>query len=259
MKKMILGLLLVMALASCTNYGKKVKIEGTKAEIYYKGDGVTEADAKKTGEFLKGVSLFSSGKEASLQLTKEGDVYTIRMVYDKDVADTLKGLEDAFKLIAAQASKDIFGGKKVNIALANKTFKDFKTIPFDEAVARSLDEPAAPANGLSGLTKEDFENDSAGGVDFYWKGISDDESKNIADYIVQNGSFSGGTAEIYMTKENGRYILRFPVVEASRTDPVILEKIGVVAKQIKDNLFADVPYSFYMTDETLSTVKAWDY
>jgi hypothetical protein len=76
---------------------------------------------------------------------------------------------------------------------------------------------------------------------------------------VQNGSFSGGTAEIYMTKENGRYILRFPVVEASRTDPVILEKIGLVSKQIKDNLFADVPYSFYMTDETLGTVKAWDY
>jgi len=259
MKKLLLGLLVVMALGACSNYGKKVKVEGTNAEIYYKGDGVTEDDAKKTGEFLKGVSLFSSGKDASLQLTREGDVYTIRMVYDKKVADTLKGLDDAFKLIAAQASKDVFGGKKVNIALANKSFKDYKTIAFDEAVAKSLEEPATPTDAGTVLTKEDFDHDSAGDVDFYWKGISDEESKTIADYIVQNGSFSGGTAEIYMTKENGRYIIRFPVIESAQNDPTVIAKIGEVSKQIKDNLFADAAYSFYMTDINFKTIKTWDY
>ena len=61
MKKIMLSLLVVVALTACSNHGKKVKIEGTKAEVYYKGDGVTEDDAKKTGEFLKSVSLFNSG------------------------------------------------------------------------------------------------------------------------------------------------------------------------------------------------------
>lgn len=259
MKKIILSLLVVVALTACTNYGKKIKVEGTKAEIYYKGDGVTEDDAKKTGEFLKEASLFNAGKEASIQLTKEGEVFTIRLVYDKEVADTMKGIEDAFKIIGAQASKDVFGGKKVNIALANKSFKDYKTIPYDEAVAKSLEAPAPTEQNGTVLTKEDFDHDSAGDVNFYWKGISDDESKTIADYIVKNGSFSGGTAELYMTKEGDRYMIRFPVVEASRTDPSILAELEKVSKQIKDNLFADIPFSFYMTDERLNSVKAWDY
>ncbi len=259
MKKIILSLLVVVALTACTNYGKKVKVEGTKAEVYYKGDGVTEDQAKKTGEFLKSASFFDSGKEASIQITKEGEVFTIRLVYDKEVADTMKGIEDAFKIIGAQASKDVFGGKKVNIALANKSFKDYKTIPYDEAVAKSLEAPAPIEQTGTVLTKEDFDHDSAGDVNFYWKGISDDESKTIADYIVKNGSFSGGTAELYMTKEGDRYMIRFPVVEASRTDPAILAELEKVSKQIKDNLFADVAFSFYMTDERLNTVKAWDY
>jgi hypothetical protein len=258
MKKIILSLLVVVSLTACTNHGKKVKVEGTKAEVYYKGDGVTEDDAKKTGEFLKSASLFNSGKGASVQITKEGEEYTIRLVYDKDVADTLKGLEDAFKLIGAQASKEVFGGKKVNIALANKSFKDYKTIPYDEAVAKSLEAPTT-TEGDNVLSKEDFEHDTAGGVDFYWHGISDDESKKIADYIVQNGSFSGGTAELYMTKAGDRYLIRFPVVESSRTDATIIAKLDEVSKQIKDNVFPDAPFSFYMTDEKNNTVKAWDY
>ncbi len=258
MKKIILSLLVVVSLTACTNYGKKVKVEGTKAEVYYKGEGVTEDDAKKTGEFLKSASLFNSGKGASVQITKEGEEYTIRLVYDKAVADTLKGIDEAFKLIAAQASKEVFGGKKVNIALANKSFKDFKTIPYDEAVAKSLETPTT-TDGETVLTKADFDHDSAGDIDFYWKGISDEESKTIADYIVQNGSFAGGTAELYMTKEGDRYLIRFPVIESARTDATIISKLGEVSKQIKDNVFADAPFSFYMTDERYNTIKAWDY
>lgn len=259
MKKIMLSLLVAVALTACTNYGKKIKVEGTKAEVYYKGDGVTADDAKKTGKFLKDASLLNSDKEASIQISKEGEEYTIRFVYDKAMYDTLKGVEDVFKMIGAKASKEVFGGKKVNIALANKSFKDFKTIPYDEAVAKALEAPAPPADGETVITKADFDHDSAGGVDFYWKGISDEESKTIADYIVQNGSFSGGTAELYMTKDGDRMMIRFPVIESSRTDPAIIAELEKVSKQIKDNVFADVPFSFYMTDERLNTVKAWDY
>ena len=248
-------MLVTLALAACSNFGKKIKVEGTKGEVYYKGDGVTEADAKKTGEFLK-EEFFSSGKEASVQITKEGEEFTIRFVYNKSVYDTLKGVDEAFKIIGAKASKEIFGGKKVNIALANSSFKDFKTIPYDEATAKALEAP--PLNETT-LTKEDFDHDSMSGVDFYWKGVSDDESKTIAEYIVKNGSFNGGSAEIYMTKEGDRFILSYPMIESARTNPEYITALDKVSKEIKDNLFADIPYTFRMTDERMNTVKAWDY
>lgn len=256
----LLALLVTVVLAACTNHGKKIKVEGTKGEVYYKGDGVTEEDAKKTGEFLK-TAYLKPEKAASIQLTRDGDEYTLRFVYNKAVYDSLQGqgIDDQFKLLAAKASKEIFGGKKVKIALADDHFKDFKTIAWDEDVAKSLENPPPTTNNNVATSKEEFDHDTAGGVDFYWKGISDEESKRIADYIVLNGAFEGGTAEIYMTKEAGRYILRFPMIKSARTDPTYLAEVDKVSKQIKDNLFADVPYSFYVTDEMLATVKAWDY
>ncbi len=256
MKKITLILLVALSLAACTNHGKKIEVPGTKAEIYYKGDGVTEDDAKKTGEFLKESDIFSAGNKASIQLTKEGEEYTIRFVYDKSVYDTLKGVDDVFKIIGAKASKEVFGGKKVNIALANKSFKDFKTIPYDEATAKALE---APAEDETVLSKDDFDHDTAGGVNFYWKGITDDESKAIADYIVKNGAFAGGKSEIYMTKDGDRYILRFPVKSSAIEDPSYVTTLDKVVKEIKDNVFAEMPFSFFATDTNMATLKAWEY
>jgi len=257
MKQLILVCLLAAGLLSCADYGKKVKIEGTKAEIYYKGDGVTEADAKKVGDFLK-TNFITSDKAASMQLTKEGDAFTVRFVYDKAMYDSVKGIDEEFKLIAAKISKDVFDGKKVNIALANDAFEDFKTIPFDEAVAKSLDAPP-PSSDNASSSKEGFDHDTAGGVTFYWKGITDDESKTIADYIVKNGSFSGGAAEIYMTKDGERYVLRFPVTETAGKDPSYLSKVEEVAQQIKENVFASTPYTFIVMDVQGTTIKSWEY
>lgn len=257
MKQLMLCLLAAITLTACTDNGKKIKVEGTKGEVYYKGDGVTEDDAKKAGQFLK-ENYFTADKGATVQLTKDADAYTVRFVYDKSVFDTLKGVEDAFKMIGVQMSKEVFAGKKVNIALADRHMKDFKSIPYDEATAKSMETPPAENTGAV-LTKADFEHEKMADVDFFWKGISDDESKTIADYIVKNGSFSGGTAEIYMTKEAGRYILRFPVIASARADEAVLSQLDKVTKLIKDDLFADVPFSFYMTDENYNTVKAWDY
>ena len=212
MKKVILAIVIAASLASCSDYGKKVKVDGTNTEIYYKGDGVTESDAKKTGDFLK-KEFIQDDKKASIQITKEGEVYTMRFVYDKKVADTLKQLDDIFKLLAAKASKDVFGGKKVNVALADDGFKDFKTIPYDESVLKMLDAPPTATIDLS-----TYDHDSMGGVKFFWKGLSDDESKAIAEYIVKNGAFAGGHSEIYMTKEGDRTILKFPITASSKYD-----------------------------------------
>ncbi len=257
MKKILLGLLILTTFVACSNYGKKVKIEGTKGEVYYKGDGVNEDDAKKIGAFLKQENFFTDSKGASVQITKEGEAYTLRFVYDKDVYDTLKGAENLFKQFAIKASKEVLGGKKVNIALANKTFKDYKNIAFDENLAKELDAPTDQTGTVQ--SKADFKHKEVDDVDYYWYGIPDEEAKMIYDYITTNGEFRGGAAELYITQDNGRYLIRFPMIESARTDPATLALLEKVSRQIKDNVFKETPYSFYATDEQLNVVKAYDY
>lgn len=245
---------IAVVFSSCNDYGKKIKVEGTKGEVYYKGDGVTEADAKKTGDVIKPF-LFGGDKTASTQIMKDGDGYILRIVYIKAVYDTLKGADDAFKIMGAKVSKEVFGGKKVNIALTDDQFKEYKTIPYDPAVAKNLENPEA----LNDDAQATYKHDTAGGVAFFWKDISDEESKKIADYIVKNGAFAGGTSQIYITKEGDRYMLKFPIQEQYSSDTASLAAIAKVSKEIKDNVFANIPYSFAITDKYLATVKQWDY
>jgi hypothetical protein len=262
MKKIILPLIILFlftaGLTSCNNYGKKVEIEGTKAEVFYKG-GVTEAEAKKTGNFLKETGFIGNEKEASVQLVKENGGYTVRFVYNKDYYDKTPGLEDFFKTYGARISKDIFDGKKVNIALADKQFKDYKTIPYYKDAVNDEDAAKNEKDTNGSFNKSDFDHDTRGDVTFYWKGVSDKESKAIADYVVETGAFSGGTSEIYITKESGRYLLKFPVKEGYRNDESTIAQIEKVSKQIKENVFPNDPYSFQITDERLHATKSFDY
>ncbi|MES1215540.1 MAG: hypothetical protein ABUT20_08485 [Bacteroidota bacterium] len=136
-----IALLLSFGLMACSNYGKKVAVSGTKAEVYYKGDGVTKDEAIKVGNFLKETGFFSNDKEASAQLVKEGDDYVVRFVYDKEYYEKTKGLDAIFQLFGAKMSKDLFDNKKVNIALADKYFKDYKSIPYSETAASDPEKP----------------------------------------------------------------------------------------------------------------------
>jgi len=261
MKPIILALLISIALTACTNYGKKVTMEGTKGEVFYKGEGVNEADAKKLCKYLKDdISYFGSDKKLSVQLMKsKGEGYDIRFVVDEKKLNESPESIVAFGQIGAALSAYLYNDKPVNIFLTDDHFKTIKSIPFDEAKVKALKEPA-PVKDDFVFDKGDFDHDEAGGINFYWtKDISDEESKTIADYIVKNGAFAGGSSEIYMTKDNDRIILRFPVMESARTDEDYLAKVEKVTKEIKDNVFANASFSFYVTDENLHTVKSWDY
>ncbi|HMG67389.1 MAG TPA: hypothetical protein VK588_06880 [Chitinophagaceae bacterium] len=239
-----------LVLLSCSNYGKKINIEGTKGEIYYK-DGATENDAKKVGDFLKADGFIGNVKGASVQVSKQADDYLLRFVYDKDYYEKTPGIEGFFKDYGVRMSKELFSGRRVDISLADKYFKDFKSIPYDSNAAKG-----SPGGGF---TKDDFNHETVGDVNFYWKDISSDESKTIINYISQNGTFSGGTAEIYMTKQGDRIVLKFPVKEEYQNDAATIAQVEKVSKEIKDNVFANEPYSFQMTDAQLSSLRSFDY
>lgn len=66
-------------------YGKKYKVND-KDNVYYKGDGVTENDAKKVGEFLTSYGYFGTETESSVQIKAEENSkdIEIRFVVKKD-------------------------------------------------------------------------------------------------------------------------------------------------------------------------------
>jgi hypothetical protein len=146
MKSILLSLLVAVSLAACTDYGKKVTIEGTKGEVYYKGDGVTEADAKKLCTYLKDViKYFDADKRQSVQLTKsKGDGYDLRFVVDEKKLNESPKAADAFGQIGAAISVDLFDNKPINVFLTDDHFKTIKSIPFDEEVVKKLKEKMNP-------------------------------------------------------------------------------------------------------------------
>jgi hypothetical protein len=74
----ILLLCFAILFASCNEYGKKIKISDY-TEVYIKGDSVSEADARKFGNYLDTTYKDSKNKK-SFQITKDSGQYVIRMV-----------------------------------------------------------------------------------------------------------------------------------------------------------------------------------
>jgi hypothetical protein len=114
-------------LSSCdlfTNHGKKVAFG--KNEVYYKGDGVTEVQAQKLGEYLEEKEYFDKKNAKSIQLTKDEDDYLVHFVVDE------KKITNDARLnwwkLQYDLSKDVFDDKPVRIALANEKLEDLEVL-----------------------------------------------------------------------------------------------------------------------------------
>lgn len=140
MKNKLLLLLLVFSFFACTHYGKKVSVEGSKGEVYYKGEGITKEDAVKLGNYLKNeIPYFDNERRKSIQLMKAKDEgYEIRFAVDKKKLEESPEAIDAFGQIGAALSIDVYNNEPVNIFLTDTKFKDFKSIPFDKELAKKL-------------------------------------------------------------------------------------------------------------------------
>jgi hypothetical protein len=191
MKKMLLLLLpLTLFLTSCdlfNNFGKKYK-PNDKNEVYYKGDGINETDAKKLADYLLKSGYFSPDKGATVQLTKENDTYHVRFVYDKAVFDKNKDqIALVFWFLQDQLAETVFNGKKVGISLADEKLKDFETI---EEVNKVV---------VAGSNK----------VYFKGAGVKEKDAKFIGDSLVTAKFFDYTTGDLLLTKEKSHYAIRF--------------------------------------------------
>lgn len=117
--------LLVFVLISCNNYGKKVKIDDTM-EVYLKGDGVTENQAKKLGSYL--VNLWKESKnQKSLQLSKDSGMFVVRMVVDENKLKKDTTVDLGFAALKTLLQSQVFDNQPVKFILADDTFDDIKS------------------------------------------------------------------------------------------------------------------------------------
>ncbi len=163
MKRIILSLLVVAALTSCKSYGKKVLTEGVKGEVYYKGDGITEADAQKLGTYLKEQNYFNNTEKQSVQISKGKDgAYEIRFVVNEDKLKANPGIAQTFQQMGAGLSIEVYNNVPVNIYFTDSHDKTLQSLPFSKEVANQLQQmldkakqDAAPQDSMSTTPVED--------------------------------------------------------------------------------------------------------
>lgn len=117
--------LLTGLMLGCSSYGTKLEFNGS--QVFYTKN-VTEAEAKKLGDYLVKGEFFSDQNKGTVQLDKSGDTYQFRMVVKEGVAidDKLVAL---FKTVATELSKNVFNGAKVEIHLCDSNLKTLKVVP----------------------------------------------------------------------------------------------------------------------------------
>lgn len=119
MKYLFLFLSAIVLLCSCTDHGEK--IEFGKSEVFYKGKGVTEKEARKLGEYLEENGFFD-GAPKSVQLTHDGEDYLVHFVVDeKAFTDVTRR---SWWKLQYDLSEEVFNGKPTRIALADDQLKD---------------------------------------------------------------------------------------------------------------------------------------
>lgn len=251
--RILAAVFVLSALSSCTDYGKKVTFTGHKGEVFYKGEGVTEADANATGKFLEENEFFlKDDKKRSVQISKKGDRYEVRVVIDEKGMAKLEGADEKFAMLGAMMSKAVFNKAPVDIIYTDDGFKDKKTISFKP----ELLEAANLSDEIKEMKTKKHENNTL----YYTKDISEDASDNIVNYLVKEEFFSAtsGNDLILSKTANGGAHFKFPV-KADFTNEAGLQKIDAFAKELKAGMFEGVPMQFEVLDENMKSVKIFNY
>lgn len=133
---MALIMLILVFVSSCGGeYGKKVKINDT-IDVYLKDDNVTEADAKKLGNFFA-ETWKDQKNHKSFQLSKENGQYIVRFSVDVEKVKNDKLIDVSFMAIQFLIESQAFPGSKVKLILTDDHFKDFKTFDGSSSKAKT--------------------------------------------------------------------------------------------------------------------------
>jgi hypothetical protein len=119
---LVVAVLLAIGLA-CSGHGTKLDYNG--GELYYTAN-VTEADAKKLGDYLVKEQFFS-GKKVTVQLDKSGATYQVRMVIIPEKQNDA-AYHEILKAFAGQVSASVFNNAATEIHVCDDSLKTLKVI-----------------------------------------------------------------------------------------------------------------------------------
>jgi hypothetical protein len=135
-KYFLVIIIISAAISACNqNHGKEYKLD-SKHNVYYKGDGVDEALAKKLAEYLKAQEYFQDSITATVQLVKVKDSFTLNFVVDE--TKLTSGYENKFLLFGSFISESVFDKAPVTIQLTNDKLESFKNLGSAKPVSDSL-------------------------------------------------------------------------------------------------------------------------
>lgn len=232
MRKFLLLLLPVMvALSSCDDYGKKVAVG--ESEVFYKGEGVTQKDAEKVGDFLVENKLFDKKQKSSAQVTKDGDTYVVHLVMDAKTMDP--GLKLNMWKLQADLSKNVFDGSDARFAFTDERLKDQETLS-----------PVAVAK----VGKTSVTYDSG---DFTKKPM-----QNLATFLQEKGLLTADKeADILVKKDGEAPVVRIIVNKdyIKENEETVLPVFGYWQYLIQNNLPAFKKATFWLTTTEYADYK----
>lgn len=119
-------------IACNAGYGKEYKLDA-KHSVYYKGDSITEVQAKKLADYLKEQNYFQDSIASTVQLVKVKDTFNINFVVDE--TKLTKGYETNFLLFGGFISESVFNKAPVTIQLTNNQLEPFKNLGYASPIA----------------------------------------------------------------------------------------------------------------------------
>jgi hypothetical protein len=251
--KLFVVFLCLFTLYSCSNYGTKVTFSDHKGEVYYKGDGVTEADAKAVGKFLENQQFFlKDDKKRSVQISKDGGRVKARFVVDEKALASIPNADESFEQIGALMSKEVFNNTPVDVVFTDEFFKDIKTIPYKASALAAVN----IREEINQMQKKEYNKNTL----YYTKDIPGEEADSISDYLVKGGFFTiDGNNDLLVAKTAGNGFHVSFIIKASFANEEGLQKADNFGKEMKRDLFANVPLQFEVLNEHLESVKTFNY
>ena len=128
LKSLLFITIVALSINACSgSYGKEYKLD-SKHNVYYKGEGVNEAEAKKLANYLKEMDYFQDSIECTVQLGKNKDTFNLNFVVDE--TKLTGGYENNFLIFGAYISEKVFNNAPVTIQLTNDKLEPFKNLGY---------------------------------------------------------------------------------------------------------------------------------
>ena len=106
--------------------GKKYTVN-EKHHVFYKGDGVTEDDAKKVGTYCTNIGLFGdTDMDVQLEAEKNSGDMKVRFIVDK--SKVTPEVETGFLNIGNDMATKVYPNKTLHIILTDEHFDDIKDV-----------------------------------------------------------------------------------------------------------------------------------